>query len=185
MDTDMEFTSDMEMKCVCFGIPVGIEDLKFRGHCRIELAPLVPTPPFFGAVSASFMEMPEIDFNLTGIGNLAEAPGIYKIFKNTMNQIFSNMLVAPDNFKVPLLDKSLRDKYNLSMADLLHPFPKGLIYIHAKSGHNLVAKDSYRICGFTCIVTRKVIRTLSSNSVNRKSAQRQSINVSIRFGMKN
>jgi Synaptotagmin-like mitochondrial-lipid-binding domain len=49
---------------------------QFKGKLRVVLKPLIPRPPLAGSVAAYFLDSPSIDFNLTGMGELVELPGL-------------------------------------------------------------------------------------------------------------
>lgn len=50
--------------------------LQFVGKLRAVMTPLVPYPPMVGGVSAYLLDKPALDFNLTGIGEMIELPGL-------------------------------------------------------------------------------------------------------------
>jgi Ca2+-dependent lipid-binding protein len=50
--------------------------LQFSGKLRAILSPLIAQPPLFGAVSVFLLDTPKIDFNLTGMGEMVELPGL-------------------------------------------------------------------------------------------------------------
>ena len=149
LDLEFEWASNQELKFNCMGLPMGVNDVYFKGHCRVEMSPLLIAPPFFGSLAISFTEMPKIDFDLTGIGNLVEMPGINSIMIDTVNQIFGDMFVLPARYIVPMISEEVMSSHNLSPMDLMHPFAKGCIFVHVKYAYNLLAKDSIKALGLT------------------------------------
>lgn len=49
---------------------------QFKGKLRAILKPLIPKPPLIGGVSVFLLDEPTIDFDLTGLGELVELPGL-------------------------------------------------------------------------------------------------------------
>jgi hypothetical protein len=148
LDMDLALCSnDMSINFEVLGMKMGVEDVVFSGPCRIELSPLFPAPPFFGSIAISFTECPKIDFDLTGVANIVEVPGLNSILHSTIDQVFSGMFVLPAKFIVPMMSNEQMDDLNLKPYDLMHPFAKGCLFIHVKSAVDLVAKDNLAIGG--------------------------------------
>ena len=146
MDIDLAFCSkDIQFNTIVMKMPIGIQDIIFKGTCRIEMSPLVPIPPFFGALTASFLEMPLIDFNLTGLANLADLPGLRGIIHTTVDTIFSDIFVLPNKNVIQIIDTAGMTDLKLKPYDLVHPFAKGVLFAHIKKGLNLVSKDNVKI----------------------------------------
>ena len=134
---------------VDLGIPFGIEDVHLAGSFRIEFSPIINVPPFFGGLHVLFNGLPELDYNLLGIGNLAEIPGIEGIVRSTIDNVMKNVLI--DNpIRVPMISPDLlQDVTNLSLCpmDIMHPMPKGCVFVHIKEGQTLIAKDNKKAFG--------------------------------------
>lgn len=157
LEMDLETDGEVCIECVLekkilgmvpITIPVGIEDLKIEGQIRIELKPLLNAPPFFGALAISFTQIPKITHNLTGVGNLAEIPGVDGIVKNTINTIFENIFVK-DKIRVQMVapDSDILNESDLKPMDIIHPMPKGCVFVHVKKAEDLVAKDNKKAMG--------------------------------------
>ena len=143
MEAHINFCSNLNigMKVMKF-IKAGMKDLVFMGKCRIRFQPLIPEVPFFAAVSVSFDELPEINFDLTDLGNIVEVPGLNKIIKETVNSVFSDMFVRPNKFTVPMVPISIMEGIGIRPYDVMHPFPQGLLKVKLIRGEDLMAKDN-------------------------------------------
>lgn len=51
-----------------------------HGMIRIVMKPLITSVPLIGGVQIFFLDQPKIDFELTGVADLLEMPGIRYIF---------------------------------------------------------------------------------------------------------
>lgn len=151
LDMEVEFCGNCNLQFKCLMLPIGVEDVIFKGSLRLEFSPLLIAPPFIGSAAVSFTEMPLIEFNLTGIGNIVEIPGIYKILRDTIDTIVGDQFVLPSKFIVPLIPDEIMTDHNLSPMDLMHPFPKGCIFVHIKYAYDLVAKDNIKALGMTMV----------------------------------
>ena len=63
---------------------------------------LIPMPPLVSAVVAYFIAPPKIDFDLTGLANVADNPLISKTVRSTVVNALSTQLVNPHRIVVPL-----------------------------------------------------------------------------------
>ena len=63
--------------CIHIGIKAKISDFSLRGLLRVVLKPLVSEIPLVGGVQVYFLTSPEVDFDLGGIANALDAPGMF------------------------------------------------------------------------------------------------------------
>ncbi|VDK57177.1 unnamed protein product [Cylicostephanus goldi] len=85
VDMDVAYAGDADFTVSCCGFTGGMTNLQFSGKLRAVLKPLLPYPPMIGGVSGSFLEMPKIDFNLTGMGEMVELPGLMNAIRSVIN----------------------------------------------------------------------------------------------------
>lgn len=147
LDMEIDFCSDTNISFSCMMMSLGIEDVIFKGNCRVELTPLIPVPPFFGSLAISFTSKPEIDFNLTGVGNICEIPGLNAVLHDTVDNIFASMFVLPKKMVIPMITADIMELQDLKQMDIMHPFPEGLVFLHLRKAHNLIAKDNLKALG--------------------------------------
>lgn len=72
------------------------------GKVRCVMQPLLPSPPMIGGVSGSFVELPKFDFNLTGMGEFVQLPGLIDAIRTIVNAQVANLCVLPNKIVVPL-----------------------------------------------------------------------------------
>ena len=80
MDLDLVFASDCDIKFGVKKMTAKLQDLSLRGLVRVVLKPLITDIPLIGGVQVYFLTPPEVDFDLGGIANVLDAPGIYSIY---------------------------------------------------------------------------------------------------------
>lgn len=56
-----------------------------------------------GGISGSFIELPKFDFNLTGMGEFVQLPGLINAIRSVINAQTSNICVLPNKIVVPLV----------------------------------------------------------------------------------
>lgn len=59
---------------------------------RIILKPLIPIVPFVGGVQIFFLNKPDIDFNLVGVADVLDIPGIRY---NSLTNKFAHLASTP------------------------------------------------------------------------------------------
>lgn len=116
-------------------IPIGLDRVEFRGTLSLALRELV-RPPFFAGMELYFASTPEIEFHFSGLGSVAECPGIRGLVRSCLMGVFCNQLVLPARF---VADFDPEDK--ITMADLQYPNPVGAVEFTVKSASHLPALD--------------------------------------------
>jgi Ca2+-dependent lipid-binding protein len=58
------------------GVKAGIKDFQVSGLVRIVMKPLLAQMPLIGGMQVFFLNNPEIDFNLVGIADVLDFPGL-------------------------------------------------------------------------------------------------------------
>ncbi|KIH49793.1 hypothetical protein ANCDUO_20131 [Ancylostoma duodenale] len=115
-----------------------MNNLQFSGKLRAVLKPLLPYPPMVGGVSGSFLEMPKIDFNLTGMGEMVELPGLMNAIRSVVNSQVAALCVLPNEIVVPLAP-------NVDVTKLFFPEPDvrifGVIRLKIIEAKNLENRD--------------------------------------------
>ena len=85
------------------GIAAKVSDFGLRGMARIVLKPLISQIPLIGGVQVYFLKPPEIDYNLGGVANALEIPGVNKILERIIIEQIKNFIVLPNKFSLPLV----------------------------------------------------------------------------------
>uniref|UniRef100_A0A183BMV6 C2 domain-containing protein n=1 Tax=Globodera pallida TaxID=36090 RepID=A0A183BMV6_GLOPA len=120
MDMDVVYAGDAEFAVQVCGFRGGLNQMVFSGKLRCTLQPLLSQPPMVGGVSSSFMELPKFDFNLTGMGEFVQLPGLIDAIRSVVNTQVANLLVLPNKIVVPLAP-------NVDVAKLYFPEPDGIV----------------------------------------------------------
>ncbi|CAJ0599487.1 unnamed protein product [Cylicocyclus nassatus] len=134
VDMDVAYAGDADFTVSCCGFTGGMNNLVFSGKLRAVLKPLLPYPPMIGGVSGSFLEMPKIDFNLTGMGEMVELPGLMNAIRSVINSQVAALCVLPNEIVVPLAP-------NVDVTKLFFPEPDGVIRLKIVEAKNLENRD--------------------------------------------
>lgn len=67
------------------GVKAGIKDFQVSGLVRIVMKPLLTQMPLVGGLQVFFLNNPDIDFNLVGIADVLDFPGLrYLLHQNAL-----------------------------------------------------------------------------------------------------
>jgi Synaptotagmin-like mitochondrial-lipid-binding domain len=68
------------------GVKAGIKDFQVSGLVRIVMKPLLAQMPLIGGMQVFFLNNPDIDFNLVGIADVLDFPGLrYSLDSNAFS----------------------------------------------------------------------------------------------------
>lgn len=109
IEVDVEYDGncyfDMEVDTVFGTIPMSLDEVKFSGSMRLELADLIPILPFVSAGLVYFVNPPVIDFNLTKAANIADFSPIAKKVRKLLADAVAAQIVSPNRIVIPLAVK--------------------------------------------------------------------------------
>lgn len=71
-----------------------------------------------GGISVAFMELPKFDFNLTGMGEFVQLPGLINAIRSIINTQIANIVVLPNQVVVPLTPNVDMSKLYFSELDV-------------------------------------------------------------------
>ncbi|CAI5446596.1 unnamed protein product [Caenorhabditis angaria] len=134
VDMDVAYAGDADFTVSCCGFTGGMNNIQFSGKLRAILKPLLPYPPMVGGVSGTFLEMPKMDFNLTGMGEMVELPGLIDAIRSVINSQIAALCVLPNEIVVPLAP-------NVDVTKLYFPEPDGVIRLKIIEAKNLENRD--------------------------------------------
>lgn len=78
-------------------------------YFRIHLRPLLKDIPFIGGVTVSFLTSPKFDFDLGGIANALDLPGIGALLRHVIHDQLEQTIVMPNSISFSLVsDKVIR-----------------------------------------------------------------------------
>ncbi|KAI1729382.1 c2 domain-containing protein [Ditylenchus destructor] len=134
LDMDFVYAGDAQFTVQACGFRGGLNQLVMSGKLRCTLQPLIPFPPFVGGCSGSLIELPKFDFNLTGMGEFVQLPGLIDAIRSIMNSQIANIAVLPNKIVVPLAP-------NIDITRLYFPELDGVIRLKIIEAMNLENKD--------------------------------------------
>ena len=156
LDIEVDYAGDMlvEMEIQLLddklpSLPVSISNFTFVAtKSRVHLKPLLKGKPFFGALYFSFLDVPEVDFELGGLLSKAlDFPGISLLLRHIIRDYVQENLVYPRTIPLPLIDenelqelleKKINAKGEVSPLSIL---PQGVLSIFVIEAKSLPRKD--------------------------------------------
>ncbi|VDN02827.1 unnamed protein product [Thelazia callipaeda] len=134
VDMDVAYAGDADFDVSVAGFTGGLNQLQFSGKLRAVLKPLLPYPPMVGGISGFFLEKPKIDFNLTGMGEFVELPGLLNAIRAIIDSQVSALCVVPNEIVIPLAP-------NVDVTRLFFPEPDGVLRLEVVEARNLENRD--------------------------------------------
>ena len=135
MDVDVEFNSNCDIKFIVMkNIPVEISKISISGLIRVVLKPLMKDLPLIGGIQIYFLTPPDIDFDLGGIANVLDAPGISKFIKDILLEQICNFMVLPNKIINTFTD-------SVSKKEIKCPDSMGVLRVDLIRAEDLEKKD--------------------------------------------
>lgn len=134
MDLDLFYAGDCDINFVLGGIRGGIKDFQIHGTVRVVMKPLIPVTPLVGGLQIFFLNNPNIDFNLVGVADLLDMPGLSDLLRRIIVEQIAAMMVLPNKLPIILSDQ-------IEALSLKMPEPEGVLRIHVVEAKNLMKMD--------------------------------------------
>ena len=135
MDADVVFASDCDIKFALGPkIKAKIMDFSLRGLVRIVFKPIVNEIPLIGGVQVYFLTPPDIDFDLGGVANAFDVPGLSNIIRKIVLEQIGYFMVLPHKFTMPLIE-------SVDNAVLRCPDSAGVLRVRLHGASELLKKD--------------------------------------------
>ncbi|XP_030078723.1 extended synaptotagmin-2 isoform X2 [Drosophila hydei] len=134
MDLDLFYASDCDINFYLGGMKGGIKDFQIHGWVRVVMKPLIRSMPLVGGLQIFFLNNPNIDFNLVGVIDFMDMPGLSDLLRRIIVEQIGNVMVLPNKLPISLSDE-------VSAVSLKMPEPEGLLRIHVVEAKNLMKKD--------------------------------------------
>ncbi|XP_073983469.1 extended synaptotagmin-like protein 2 isoform X2 [Rhodnius prolixus] len=134
MDMDIFYAGDCDISFTLGGLSGGIKDFQIHGMVRVVMKPLIRTIPLVGGLQIYFLNNPTLDFNLVGVADLLDMPGLSDMLRKIIVEQVSAMMVLPN--KLPIL---LSDAVPAQV--LKFPEPQGVLRVHVVEAKQLMKKD--------------------------------------------
>ncbi|KAH8406683.1 hypothetical protein KR222_003005, partial [Zaprionus bogoriensis] len=134
MDLDLFYTSDCDINFYLGGMKGGIKDFQIHGWVRVVMKPLIRSMPLVGGLQIFFLNNPNIDFNLVGVIDFMDMPGLSDLLRRIIVEQIGNVMVLPNKLPISLSEE-------VPAVSLKMPEPEGLLRIHVVEAKNLMKKD--------------------------------------------
>ncbi|XP_037922299.1 extended synaptotagmin-2 isoform X1 [Hermetia illucens] len=134
MDLDLFYASDCDVNFALAGMKGGIKDFQIHGTVRVVMKPLIRQMPLVGGLQIFFLNNPRVDFNLVGVIDLLDMPGLSDILKRVVIEQIGNIMVLPNKLPITLND-------TVSPIEVKMPEPEGVLRIHVVEAKDLMKKD--------------------------------------------
>ncbi|KAL3281901.1 hypothetical protein HHI36_005106 [Cryptolaemus montrouzieri] len=131
---DIFYAGDCDITFHLSGIKGGIKDFQLKGMLRVVMKPLISSVPLVGGIQVFFLNNPEIDFNLVGVADLLDMPGLGDLLRKIITEIIASMMVLPNKFPIKLSEE-------VEAMDLKAPEPEGVLRLHVVEAKHLMRKD--------------------------------------------
>ncbi|KAJ8965164.1 hypothetical protein NQ314_004307 [Rhamnusium bicolor] len=134
MDLDIFYAGDCDISFYLSGMKGGIRDFQLHGMLRVVMKPLITSIPLVGGLQVFFLNNPDIDFDLVGIADVLDMPGLSDILRRIVIETVASMMVLPNKFPIKLSDE-------VEAVELKAPEPEGVLRVHVVEARHLMKKD--------------------------------------------
>lgn len=135
IDMEVFYSGDCVIKCSFNYLSVGIRNISLYGNLRMVCRPLVPTMPLVGAVQVSFLSTPNFDFDMLGVAEVLDIPGVSDLLRNTVTNVLDSIIVTPNKMEFILSEDAMSSLQGTSL-------PRGYLRVYMIEAKQLMAKDS-------------------------------------------
>lgn len=105
MDLDLFYASDCNINFYLGGMKGGIKDFQIHGMIRVIMKPLIRSIPLVGGLQIFFLNNPNVDFNLIGVIDLLDMPGLSDILRKVIIEQIASFMVLPNKLPITLSDE--------------------------------------------------------------------------------
>ncbi|XP_046754007.1 extended synaptotagmin-2 isoform X2 [Diprion similis] len=134
LDADVLYAGDCDISFTCNSFKGGIKDFQIRGMIRVVMKPLLPIMPLVGGLQIFFLNMPSVDFNLVGLADVLDMPGLSEILRKAIVEQIGAIMVLPNKLPITLSP-------DVQPEILKTPEPEGVLRIHVIEAKHLMKKD--------------------------------------------
>lgn len=134
MDLDIFYAGDCDITFYLSGMKGGIRDFQLHGMLRVVMKPLITNMPLIGGLQVFFLNNPDIDFDLLGIADVLDMPGLSDILRRIVVETVASLMVLPNKFPIKLSDE-------VDAVELKAPEPEGVLRVHVIEARHLMKKD--------------------------------------------
>lgn len=102
LDADLFYASDCDINFQLAGMKAGIKDFQIHGMIRIIMKPLITKMPLVGGLQIFFLNNPDVDFNLVGVADLLDMPGLSDMLRRIIIEQIGAIMVLPNKLPIAL-----------------------------------------------------------------------------------
>lgn len=102
LDVDLFYASDCDINFQLAGMKAGIKDFQIHGMVRVIMKPLIRKMPLVGGLQIFFLNNPDIDFNLVGVADLLDMPGLSDMLRRIIVEQIAAIMVLPNKLPIAL-----------------------------------------------------------------------------------
>lgn len=102
LDMDLFYASDCDINFQLAGVRGGIKDFQIHGTIRVIMKPLISKIPLIGGLQIFFLNNPDIDFNLVGVADLLDMPGLSEMLRRVIVEQIGAIMVLPNKLPIAL-----------------------------------------------------------------------------------
>eukprot|EP00931_Biecheleriopsis_adriatica_P056810 TRINITY_DN33690_c0_g1_i1.p1 TRINITY_DN33690_c0_g1~~TRINITY_DN33690_c0_g1_i1.p1 ORF type:complete len:582 (+),score=132.42 TRINITY_DN33690_c0_g1_i1:41-1786(+) len=133
----VNYQSDVDIEISTTFASIGVKAIHLKGDLMIRFEPLLSELPVVGGLCAYFIDAPDVNLDFTGLGNVADCPGIAGLIRGVIDSSIASACVLPNTIPVPVGTP----EQGVDPALLAMPKPIGVLRIRAKRGIALAARD--------------------------------------------
>ncbi|XP_056640030.1 extended synaptotagmin-2 isoform X1 [Diorhabda sublineata] len=134
VDLDIFYAGDCDITFHLKGMKGGIRDFQLHGMLRVVMKPLITSIPLVGGLQVFFLNNPDIDFDLVGIADVLDMPGLSDILRRIVVETVASKMVLPNKFPIKLSEE-------VEAVELKAPEPEGVLRVHVLEASHLMKKD--------------------------------------------
>ncbi|XP_036331551.1 extended synaptotagmin-2-B [Rhagoletis pomonella] len=134
MDLDLFYASDCDINFYLGSMKGGIKDFQIHGWVRVVMKPLIRSMPLVGGLQIFFLNNPNIDFNLVGVIDFMDMPGLSDLLRRIIVEQIGAVMVLPNKLPITLSNE-------VPAISLKMPEPEGILRIHVVEAKDLMKKD--------------------------------------------
>ncbi|XP_057368362.1 extended synaptotagmin-1-like isoform X2 [Daphnia carinata] len=134
MDMDICYAGDCDIRFSVKGLKGGIKDFQMSGMLRVVMKPLISQIPLFGGIQIFFLNSPSVDFNLIGVVDVLDMPGLNGILRRVIIEQIGAFLVLPNKLSFTLSDV-------VSPIAVKIPEPSGVLRVRVVEAKQLMKMD--------------------------------------------
>lgn len=127
MDLDLFYASDCDINFNLGGMRGGIKDFQIHGMVRVVMKPLINKMPLVGGLQIFFLNNPNIDFNLVGVVDLLDMPGLNDMLRRIIIEQVAAIMVLPNKLPITLSDEVPAFTLKMPEPEVRHIIPYCMI----------------------------------------------------------